>query len=338
MPTSNSVPQPEPSEGDGRYLAGTGLVGTSSAFRSLLRQADARGIKGHGPLLVVGEPGTGKSHLARALHSGTSRRKGPFLHLPLGSIAPDRLELEIFGTRNGEPDGDGVETPHILALAEGGTVFLHGLPHLPLPLQLRLARSLESEAGGPRNLPCRVMATALPGGDMGGEELLLPSLRKVLSQGRLEVPPLRNREGDLPLLARHFLRVLPVRGEGPRASLTPSALEALRQHLWPGNVRELRRTMEMAAHRADTPLLGAEQLKVQEGRRLLPLAPRLDPESPGEQTIRIPPEGLTLAEVEAEAVAAALRITKGNRSRASRILNVSRPTLTRKIRLYELEV
>lgn len=337
MTPSNSAPQSQFMEGDGGYLAGTGLVGNSPAFQSLLKKADARGIKGHGPLLVVGEPGTGKSHLARALHSGGALRTGPFLHLPLGSIAPDRLEVEIFGTQRGETAGSEVETPHILALAEGGTVFLHGLPHLPLPLQLRLARSLESEAGGPRNLPCRIMATALPGGDMGGEDLLLPSLRRVLSQGRLEVPPLRNREGDLPLLARHFIRVLPVRGEGPRATLTPSALEALRQHLWPGNIRELRRTVEMAVHRAETPLLSAEQLRVQEGRRLLPLAPKLEPSSPGEQTIRIPPEGLTLAEVEAEAVAAALRITRGNRSRASRILAISRPTLTRKIRLYQLQ-
>jgi len=336
MTNQRSATLEAPVEGGATYLSGTGLVGRSSAFKGLLSQAARRGIQGQGPLLLVGELGTGKSHLARALHSGGVRRQGPFLHLPLGSIAPDRLELEIFGPPDQTAE-NGRESLHVLELARGGTVFLHGLPHLPLPLQLRLARALESESGGPRKLPCRVMATALPGDGMGGEGLLLPSLWKVLSTGRLEIPPLRDREGDPPLLARHFLRILPVRGEGPRTILTHSALEALGQHSWPGNVRELRRTVEQAAHRHGGTHLTADHLQVQSHPSEHALGLNTDPHLLDRLAIRIPPEGMALADVEARAVAAMLQITEGNRSRAARILGISRPTLARKIRLYDLD-
>ncbi|MDB4973585.1 MAG: Type fimbriae expression regulatory protein PilR [Myxococcaceae bacterium] len=223
------------------------LVGRSPAMRALFHEG-ARLAQLSTPVLLTGEPGTGKDLLARSLHAESPRRAGPLVVLDCSATAPSALEGELFGRAEGATRG----RAGALELAAGGSLMLDEVADLPLTVQARLAsvlstRSFAREAGHPRlALDIRLISASRR---KLGPELergrLQPALHAQLAGAELALPPLRERREDIPLLAQTLLARMP---EGAGNSLSQEALHMLALHDWPGNVRELRNLVERFAY------------------------------------------------------------------------------------------
>ncbi|MEK9500531.1 sigma-54 interaction domain-containing protein [Gaopeijia maritima] len=312
------------------------IVGDSPALRRCL--ADARRIaeRGARTVLVIGETGTGKELFARGIHAGGPASDGPFVPVNCPALPASLLEAELFGYERGAFTGARERKKGLLEVAGEGTLFLDEVSSLPLDLQPKLLRALEDRkirrVGGLEEIAirCRVVAATNE------------SLETAVATGRFRadlyyrlnvlpvtIPPLREREGDVTTLARHFAREAAERNGVAVRLLSPEALGVLEAHGWPGNVRELKNVVDRAVVMGSGPSIGSDDLHL--GRRRARAEDRGVAEHPG---IEIPPDGRTLASIEAEAVARMLEITGWNKSAAARILEISRPTLTRKIRQY----
>jgi two-component system, NtrC family, response regulator HydG len=270
------------------------------------------------PSLVVlaGETGTGKSLVAREVHRRGRRRGESFYLVPCGTLPTPALEEELFGASDGR-------FPGMLESAAGGTIHLDDADRLAPSFVHRLRRYvLRASLDAPMIL-LSSRRIAHPD-DTPGPWDSFPALH---------LPPLRQRGADVELLARMFLGAWAGDRERPLPALDSGATSVLYEHPWPGNVRELRDTMERAADVAPGTQIREEHLRI----RTRETRPLQGNGAPAAEMIRIPPEGKSMDQVEAEVVRATLRITGGNRSQAARILGISRPTLARKIRRYGAE-
>jgi len=319
-----------------RPLILTSVVGESQAILRAVEQARLAAFRRARTVLLVGEPGTGKELLARAIHRAGPDPEAPFLSLSCATIPRALLEAELFGEARGGRDG----RPGLLELAGAGTLFLDEVGELPASLQPKLLRAIEEgrvrRVGSAREVEVRcrfVAATTRPVDEIVPEENLREDLLFRLSALRIRVPPVREREGDVPLLVRHFLEeIARDRGLGAREP-TPEAMELLEAHTWPGNVRELRSVVRQAARLADGRRIGPEHLTVRG---------RLGPSGTGVSSadglrITLPHAGASMERIEAEVVRLTLEMTGGNKSAAARILGWSRPTLHRKVERYGLD-
>ncbi len=310
------------------------LVGESQAFLDSLARAVSLARNRTRVLLLNGESGTGKSHLARTLHYQGGSPEGPFFTTYCTDQTPDLLAAEIFGADAGTLPGLSHRKPGLLELAGRGTVFLEEIDRLPPGLQERLAHWLDrAESTGNGRSP-RIIGTVRDGLHTPGasHNRLAEELRERTGGGWVDLPPLRRRERDLELLTRFFLRRWgSVRNE-PAPSMEPGAIEALYAHPWPGNVRELLEVVHSAAAFSPSRRIGEEHLRVR-SRGYRPLTPG---EEVAADMIVIPSGGKPWERIEEEVVQATLHLTRGNRSAAARILGISRPTLSRKIRKYDL--
>ncbi|MGQ9918865.1 MAG: sigma-54-dependent transcriptional regulator [Bryobacteraceae bacterium] len=271
-------------------------------------------------VLIEGETGTGKELIAHMIHANSQRASMPFLPVDCASLAPTLIESELFGAVRGAYTGADRDRIGVLEAANGGTVFLDEIGEIDLNFQLKLLRFLQEKevrplgSSRPKKVDVRVLAATNR------------DLRKMVEEGkfredlwyrldvvRITVPPLRERRGDIPLLAAAFLKRFNGR-YGLEARITESGMRALCEYSWPGNVRQLQHMIE----------------------RLVILAPggRIT-EDAVEDAIRAssPKEepGETLAEAEAEQIRKVLAATGGNKSRAARILGIERKTLYRKL-------
>ncbi len=205
-------------------------------------------------VLVLGETGTGKELVARALHSQSRRASGPFRVLDCGGLAPSLAEAAVFGHRKGAFTGADRDQPGVFEEAHGGTLFLDEIGELPLELQVKLLRALDrrevSRVGEPtkvRTVDVRVVAaTHRDVRRMVAEGRFREDLYFRLARATIELPPLRERGDDIELLAKDFLAAA-CKQHGLSSELGDDALPALRSHLWPGNVRELKNVVEHAA-------------------------------------------------------------------------------------------
>jgi transcriptional regulator with PAS, ATPase and Fis domain len=225
-----------------------------------------------------------------------------------------------------------------MELAGQGTLFLDEIGEMPPRLQPKLLRALEERRvrrlGGLQEveITCRIIAAANSSlHDAVARLEFREDLYYRLNVFRVALPPLRDREGDVELLGRYFLNELARQQESQPKTLDAGAVAALRAHNWPGNIRELKNVIEHAAILCEGDVIGASHLMIQQRRSHS--AARTDGTI---REIQIPPEGKSLDMIEKEAVSATLEITRGNRSAASRILGISRPTLARKMREYGL--
>jgi DNA-binding NtrC family response regulator len=298
-------------------------------------------------VLVIGESGTGKELVANAIHRASPRRDERFLAINCGAIPSDILESELFGHERGSFTGAIGRKIGKFELAHRGTLFLDEISELYPELQVKLLRVLED-----RKI-MRVGASDLIETDFRLIAATNKDLEKEVAAGRfredlyyrlkvvtLRIPPLRERQEDIPLIAEHYLRQFCKEHGRETKQLTPRAVEALRQYGWPGNVRELKNAMEsiVVFHRGsyvDAPDMPQEIRAAIgiEGRSEAPVASEEMAEAPTEPGS----EERTMADIEREAILAALDRTGGRRAEAAKLLDIGLRTLQRKLKDYKLQ-
>jgi Nif-specific regulatory protein len=303
-----------------------GFVGESPQIHEMLelvRRAAPTGVN----ILLRGESGVGKERVARLLHSFSERSSGPFVPLNCAALPESLLESELFGIEEGVATG--VQRRHgKIELADGGTLFLDEIGDLSLALQAKLLRVVQEREferlGGRERIPVdihlvtatnRNLETMVERGEFRRD--LYYRLRVVV----VEVPPLRERRSDIPLLARHFLEMYGERFNRPALSLSREALATLMNHPFPGNVRELENSIQAAVALAPGDTISVEDLRLEvEGRTPTP------PGSLGSL------ESLVRRHIEQ-----VLATVDGNRQQAARILGIDRTTLYRKLQQFASE-
>jgi DNA-binding NtrC family response regulator len=302
-----------------------GILGDSAALRAALDRATRVMKHGAVTVLLTGETGTGKELLARAIHAGGPRRSAPFVDVNCAAIPDALLESELFGHEKGAFTSATAAKPGLFEVADGGTVFLDEIGHLPLALQGKLLRALQEReirrVGATRSIAIDVRVIAATHVNLAlaakrGE--FREDLYYRLNVVPIELPPLRARGRDPLLLARAFLARFAEEYGIPGARLSPSAEQALLEHPWPGNIRELRNTIERAVLLADRPVLDADAL----------FADGVPQQSApaGDGTLPFP---ASMDDIEAAAVRAMLALCGGNKSEAARRLRISRMRLLR---------
>lgn len=315
-------------------LGSQSIAGESPAMREAVERAAALASSGVAGVLLVGEAGTGKELLARAIHYAVAPYD-PFLPFDCAAVPEPLLAAELFGTHPSLEASAPPPRRGLIELAGAGTLFVADPTRLPLPLQRRLAtavreRQIIREGGeAPVRVGCRVIiATSAPPEVSIEAGTLDPELYHAFAPARVNLPPLRERVGDIRVLAGVFVRGVAAE-RGMEMELDDEAIAALEAHPWPGNVRELKHVVERAAHLAGDHVIRAEHLIVLHRTARSGLSNQVTTPA---AVIHIPTEGKTLHRVEGEVVALTLGLTRGNRSAAARILDISRPTLARKLR------
>ena len=322
-------------------LAATGtdafacIWGRSPELRQAVEHARLVAASPRTTVLLMGETGTGKELFARGVHYGGANHESPFVAVNCAAIPESLLEGELFGYEKGAFTGAQARKQGLFELAGDGTLFLDEIHQLPLGLQPKLLRALESRLvrplGGTREIQvrCRIVAaTNLSLEASVARAEFRPDLYFRLNVFHVAIPALRDRGEDVALLAMRFLReIAEEQGRGVKM-LAPDAVDALRAHSWPGNVRELRNVIERAAIMSGTDGVVRSRHLMMQHRTLRPATPATD--TIGE--IVLTRSGRTLAEIELEAARITLQHTGGNRSAAARLLGISRPTLARILR------
>ena len=321
-----------------RAGAGGGLaaqMGPSPQVRTLVEQV--RTVAGTGfTVLVAGETGSGKELVAQAIHRESERRDKPFVAIDCGAIPEHLLESELFGHEKGAFTGAERTKRGQFQLAQGGTLFLDEVGNLPMNLQAKLLRVLESRqvqaVGADRSADLDVRFVAATNDDLHARAAtgqFRADLYFRLAQYTISIPALRDRPADIPHLANRFLAEASVELRRPVQQIAPSALELLAAHPWTGNVRELHNVIRQAVLKSRELIIGEAVV-----RDLL--------KSPGvvRQVMGAAPPGLSLREVAAAAADAAergaiteaLRSVQGNKSQAARALRTDYKTLHLKMK------
>jgi transcriptional regulator with PAS, ATPase and Fis domain len=306
----------------GRAAGDRLLIGESSAMRRVLDLV-TRAASSNASVLLTGESGTGKELVARLLHEKSGRRAGPFVAINCAAVPETLLEAELFGIERGIATG--VEArPGKFELAQGGTIFLDEIGDMPLSLQAKILRVLQEReverVGGRKRLALDVRIVSATNAELPrriAEKRFREDLYYRLRVIAVPIPPLRQRREDLPRLVRYFLDRFASR-EGRRApSIARPAMAALLTYEYPGNVRELENLLEGAAALARDGVIRAEDLQWL-SRAAAEAAPSPDGEAG------------SLRALQARHIQRVLRMADGNKSRAARILGISRRTLYRK--------
>jgi DNA-binding NtrC family response regulator len=311
-----------------------GLIGRSVAMLELFAIL-ARVAPTDASILLEGETGTGKELVARALHTRSRRSGKPFVVFDCGAVPPTLIESELFGAEKGAYTGAVTARGGVFERADGGTLFLDELGELPVDLQPKLLRAIESgevtRLGGEqvRKVDLRVVAaTNRDLARMIAEQKFRADLYYRLAVIRVRVPPLRERDGDVQLLAAHFARQ--VLGDLARTRIPEPTLEAifetLKHHPWPGNVRELRNVVERAAILADPKMIRAGALDA-----VSELTRSVEKSVHKQVTLRA-----ARGEREREYLADLLRAVDGDLDEAARVAAVHRKSLERLIRKHKL--
>ena len=279
-------------------------------------------------LLLIGESGTGKGVLARLIHEASPRRAGPFVTITCANIAVDLLESELFGHEKGAFTGATEQRKGRFEQADGGSILIDGVSELAPSLQGKILRVVQERSferlSGTRTLSVDVRILASTQVEL--ETLVAAgSFRKDLFYRlnviRVEIPPLRDRMEDVPLLAEQMLREAARRSGGAPKRLSRGALDRLMRHDWPGNVRELRNVIEGAAILEAGPAIATEAIAIGQTRPNEPIADAIG-------------RRYSLAQLEEKYIREVLRLTGGNRSEAARILGINRKTLLEKRKRY----
>jgi two-component system response regulator PilR (NtrC family) len=314
----------------GEQLTGRELLGSSPAMQQV-KEMLGRVAANDTSVLIEGESGTGKELAAAAIHRGSLRSRGPFIPVNCAAIPGDLLESEFFGHVRGAFSGAVADALGLFRSADGGTMFLDEVGELPLSLQTKLLRVLQDRkvrpVGSSKTFQVDVRLIAATNrrlDDAVRDGHFRQDLFYRLNVVRIELPPLRERKSDLPSLVHHCLQRLNTRFGREVQGVAPEVMTAFRAYDFPGNVRELENLIERAYALGAVRTIGLADLPV------LGVAPRGDADADTGQTLP------TLAEMERELIARALRLHGGDRLRAARALGVSDRTIYRRLREYRL--
>jgi len=309
------------------------IVCASAAMRRVLQMAD-RVAPTEATVLVSGESGTGKEAVARRIHVRSRRAEGPFVAVNCAAIPAELLESELFGHARGAFTGAVRERPGKFRQASGGTLFLDEVGEIPLPLQPKLLRALQEKAvdavGGDAPVPVDVRIVAATNRNLAErvrEGAFREDLYYRLNVVEIHVPPLRERPEDIPLLVEHFLAEL---APGRDLAVPPAVMDELVRRPWPGNVRELRNACERIAVLCRGGEVALEDLPPAPAAR--PVEGTLDPA--GDEWPPLPPDGLSLVDLEKRVIERALRLKGGNITQAAAFLRVPRHILVYRIEKY----
>jgi two-component system nitrogen regulation response regulator GlnG len=316
------------------------LVGRSAAMVEVFKEV-GRVARTEMTVLLMGESGTGKELVARAVHSNSSRASGPFITVNMAALPRDLIESELYGHEKGSFTGAVERRPGKFELASGGTLFLDEIGEMPIELQAKLLRVLQEReidrVGGSRALPVDVRVVAATNADLARsveEGRFRRDLYYRLAVVPIRLPPLREREADVVLLARHFLARYGQQLKGRAVALGKDAEAMLLSHPWPGNVRELQNVIQRALLKLNGPRIGAAELT-----GLLPAAAAAERGLSGLVNAMLDgtePEGgryqAAIEAVERPLIAAAIARTKGNQLRAAELLGMNRNTLRERMR------
>ena len=308
-----------------------GILGNSAPMQRVF-EILAQVSPSNATVLILGESGTGKELVARALHHNSPRSAGNFVAVNCAALSEGLIESELFGHVRGAFTGAVGEKKGQVAYADGGTLFLDEVGDMPMATQAKLLRVLEerevTKVGGnePEKVDIRLVAATnrdLPAMVESGEfrQDLLFRLQVVT----LELPPLRDRPGDLPLLLDHFVSELAEQHGRTITGMTPEARAILSRYPWPGNVRELRNAVENMVLLSRDGLIGMEDLPmgVRGGENQVPSG-----------TLVL--AGRSLADVERELIRVNLDLMDGNRAQTAEVLGIGERTLYRKLKEYGL--
>lgn len=286
-------------------------------------------------VLITGDSGTGKELIARAIHFNGSRHNGPLVSINCGGIPETLLESELFGYKKGAFTDAKQDKPGRFEEADNGTIFLDEIGELPFSLQVKLLRVLQEEeitplgSTGTKKVDVRVIAaTARDLAEEIKKGLFREDLYYRINVVNIYLPPLRERVEDIPLVTDHFIKLFNTKLEKNITGISSEVMERFMTYPWPGNVRELENIIERAILLAPGNTLEISDLPPA-------LKPDLYPPS------NLTPEGISSIKaasriVEKELIERALSKTEGNRTKAAKILEISRPILISKIKEYEL--
>ncbi len=304
------------------------MVGESVSMRELFEKirlvADTNST-----VLIVGESGTGKELVARSLHLNSRRKSKPFIPVNCAAIPDTLIESELFGHEKGAFTGATEKRKGLFQAAAGGTLFIDEIGEMPIGLQSKLLRAIENKkvmpVGSNVEIPVDVRLLAATNRDLDaivreGEfrEDLYYRLKVVV----LRIPPLSDRREDISLLTRFFIKQISEENDRSVDSITPEALQALHDYDWPGNVRELRNTLE-----------GIIVLAMKGQIELSDIPEHI---RGTKRSARVFEPGMTIEEMEREAIRRTLEATGGHRAETAKQLGLSVRTLQRKIKQYEL--
>jgi DNA-binding NtrC family response regulator len=344
-----------------------GFIGASAGMRAVLERVEAAG-RSMATVLITGESGTGKELVARAIHHKSARNEKPFIPVNCAALPENLIESELFGHESGSFTGATREGIGLFRAAHGGTIFLDEVADMPKDVQAKLLRVLQDKrvrpVGSTKEIPVDVRviaATNLNVERMRTSGSLRDDVYFRLSVIRIEIPPLRERMGDLPLLIQHFLSKH-AKSAGRRVRrVTPEAMNALNAYPWPGNVRELESAIESAYALGRTEELLVEDLPRQVSAAREPAAASAEPaamqaepvsalvrdaapsvpipaaSNPAPAAAPAGPELFKLDDLEKDALMRALQVAHGNKSKAAELLGISRKRLYRMLNDYGFE-
>lgn len=307
------------------------IIGRSPAMVKLLETV-AQVAPSEATVLITGESGTGKEMIAGAIHFNSPRKEGPFVKINCAAITETLLESELFGHEKGAFTGAYKRKEGRFRQAHGGTLFLDEISEMSLAMQVKLLRVLQereiTRVGGEEVIKVDVRVIAATNRDLLQEieaGRFREDLYYRLNVVTLQIPPLRERREDIPLLAQHFLKMFTEKNHKEIKGFTPQAMDGFIKYDWPGNVRELMNAVERGVVLSRSEYLNEEELP------LILHDEALEKEPISKDVI---PTDLPLEEVEKATILKTLESTGGNKSEAARRLGITRRTLHKKLKRY----
>jgi len=308
------------------------IIGRSAAMADLLETV-AQVAMSEATVLIAGESGTGKELIAGAIHFNSPRHEGPFVKINCSAITETLLESELFGHERGAFTGAERKKEGRFVQAHGGSLFLDEVSEMPLTMQVKLLRVIQerelTRVGGEKSLTVDVRVVAATNKNLS-EQVAKGAFREDLYYRlnviELEIPPLRKRREDIPLLAQHFIEHFAEKNRKPIKGFTPGAMDALIRYQWPGNVRELMNAVERGVVLSRSEYLDMDDLPFM---RSLAQG-QADPLQIMEQAN----EDMSLDAVEKATILKTLKSSDGNKSETARRLGITRKTLHKKLKMY----
>lgn len=340
------------------------LVGTSSKMIEVFKMIKVCAETDAKTVLITGESGTGKELVASAIHNYSARNEMPFIEVNCAAIPENLLENELFGHERGAYTDASKKHKGIFELADGGSVFLDEIGDMPFPMQAKVLKAIENKRfrrlGGNEDVETSVRIIAATNQDlpkMVKEQKFRGDLFYRLNVMHIALPPLRDRKEDIPCLAHYFLKRLNEEYGRNIETISTEAMDAMLAYDWPGNVRELRNTIERAMMMEETRTLTSNHLKkeirknsgnahnyqieeetVVEGFPIVPQTAQemLATNNHTQCVVNLPPDGISMEDVEKELIIQALERARGNQTKAASLLRMSRDTLRYRMKKFLL--